>query len=210
MPSDSKLSGTDAKLLAILQRDGRRAFADLGADVGISGPSAHERVKKLEARGIIRGYVAAVDPAKLGLDTIAFMWVTQAPGTIANDLSGDFAAIPQIEACHRIAGEGDYLLKIRAADVADLERTVRRVQGVPDVYRTETDLVFSTAFERRPLPVRLEGPAAAGDEPDGPGAAGRGTVPAPPPGPVSGGARGAPRSGPAAPRPSRSDSLPRA
>ncbi len=162
MPSEPKLSKTDARLLAVLQRDGRRPFADLGAEVGISGPSAHEHVKKLEARGVIRGYVVAVDPAKVGLGATAFMWVTQAPGTIANDLSSEFAAIPEIEACHRIAGEGDYLLKMRAADTAQLERIVRRVQGVQHVYRTETDIVFSTAFERRPLPILLE--ASEGDD----------------------------------------------
>jgi len=78
----------------------------------------------------------------------------QAPGTIADDLAGDFATIPEVEACHRIAGEGDYLLKIRASDTGDLERLVRIVQGTRHVYRTETDVVFSTPFEWRPLPTR--------------------------------------------------------
>ncbi len=162
MPSEPKLGQTDARILGILQRDGRRPFAELGAEIGISGPSAHERVKKLEARGVIRGYLAVVDPTKVGLSATAFMWVTQAPGTIANDLSDQFAAIPEIEACHRIAGEGDYLLKMRAADTAHLEHIVRRVQGIEHVYRTETDIVFSTAFDRRPLPVA--GRAAEGHD----------------------------------------------
>ena len=154
MPLEPKLNVTDAGIVDALQRDGRLSYAEIGAVVGMSGPSAHERVKKLEARGIIRGYMAAVDPVAVGLGVLAFMWVTQAPGTIADDLAGDFAAIAEIEACHRIAGEGDYLLKIRASDTADLERIVRIVQGTRHVYRTETDVVFSTPFERRPLPIR--------------------------------------------------------
>ena len=155
MPLAPKLNVTDAGIVDALQRDGRLSYAEIGAAVGMSGPSAHERVKKLEARGIIRGYMAAVDPASVGLGVLAFMWVTQAPGTIADDLAGDFSAIAEVEACHRIAGEGDYLLKIRASDTSDLERIVRIVQGTRHVYRTETDVVFSTPFERRPLPIRV-------------------------------------------------------
>jgi Lrp/AsnC family leucine-responsive transcriptional regulator len=131
-------------------------------------PSAHERVKKLEARGILRGFMAQVDPASVGLGVLAFMWVTQAPGSIADDITDAFAEIPEVEACHRIAGEGDYLLKIRASDTADLERIVRRVQTTRHVFRTETDVVFSTPFERRPLPILRDG-GEGGKTAGGPG-----------------------------------------
>jgi Lrp/AsnC family leucine-responsive transcriptional regulator len=161
MRVDPKIDPMDARIMDILQRDGRRSYAEIGAEVGMSGPSAHERVKKLEARGILRGYAAQVDPAAVGLGVLAFMWVTQAPGSIADDITDAFAQIPEVEACHRIAGEGDYLLKIRASDTADLERIVRRVQTTRHVYRTETDIVFSTPFERRPLPI----PRDRGDRP---------------------------------------------
>jgi Lrp/AsnC family leucine-responsive transcriptional regulator len=165
MPADPRIDPTDAQILDILQRDGRRSYAEIGADVGMSGPSAHERVKKLEAHGVLRGYVAQVDPAAVGLGVLAFMWVTQAPGSIADDITGDFAEIAEVEACHRIAGEGDYLLKIRAGDTADLERVVRRVQTTRHVYRTETDIVFSTPFERRPLPILRDRDRDRGDGP---------------------------------------------
>ncbi len=153
MAGEPKVNTIDGRILDILQRDGRRSYAEIGAEVGMSGPSAHERVKKLEAKGIIRGYMAQVDPTAVDLGVLAFMWVTQAPGSIADDITDAFAEIAEVEACHRIAGEGDYLLKIRARDTADLERVVRRVQGTRHVYRTETDIVFSTPFERRPLPI---------------------------------------------------------
>ena len=156
MAANDRLSANDVRILELLQRDGRKAYADLGADVGISGPSAHERVKKLEARGVIRGYAAVVDPEAVGLGILAFSWVTQAPGTSATDLTEDFAAIPEIEECHHIAGEADYLIKVRARDTRDLERLLRLVQATRHVFTTETDVVFSSGFERRPLPLASE------------------------------------------------------
>jgi Lrp/AsnC family transcriptional regulator, leucine-responsive regulatory protein len=155
MSGTDRLSTNDARILEILQRDGRRPYAELGAEVGMSGPSAHERVKKLEARGTIRGYAAVVDPAAVGFGVLAFTWITQAPGT-ARDLTDDLATIPEIEECHHIAGEADYLIKVRARDTRDLERILGRVQATRDVFTTETDVVFSSGFERRPLPLATE------------------------------------------------------
>ena len=151
MPNKTSLDRIDAGLLELLQEDGRRPYAELGAAVGISGPAAHERVKKLEARGVITGYSARVSADAIGLAILAFTWVTQSPGTVATDLTGDFAAIPEIEACHLITGEADYLLKVRARDTNDLERVIRAVQTTRHVFTTETDVVFSTPFERRPI-----------------------------------------------------------
>jgi Lrp/AsnC family transcriptional regulator, leucine-responsive regulatory protein len=162
MAAPDHLSANDARILAVLQRDGRRPYADLGAEVGMTGPSAHERVKKLEARGVIRGYAAVVDPRAVGYDILAFSWITQAPGTVSDDLTESFAAIPEIEECHHITGEADYLIKVRARDTRDLERVLRRVQSTPNVFSTETDVVFSSGFERRPLHIPLETDGAAG------------------------------------------------
>jgi Lrp/AsnC family leucine-responsive transcriptional regulator len=162
MPGADRLSTNDARILEILQRDGRRPYADLGAEVGMSGPSAHERVKKLEARGVIRGYAANVDPAAVGFGILAFSWITQAPGTAATDLTDDLAAIPEIEECHHITGEADYLIKVRARDTHDLERVLRLVQATRHVFTTETDVVFSSGFERRPLRLPVETDGAGG------------------------------------------------
>jgi Lrp/AsnC family leucine-responsive transcriptional regulator len=156
VPPRDQLSDIDARILAVLQRDGRKPYADVGAEVGISGPSAYDRIKKLESRGVIRGYAAQVDPVALGFGILAFTWITQAPGTTATDLTGDFARIPEIEECHHVAGDADYLLKIRARDTRDLERVVHEIQATRHVFTTETDVVFSSAFERRPFPQGRE------------------------------------------------------
>ena len=162
MAPSERMSTNDARILEVLQRDGRRPYADLGADVGMSGASAHERVKKLEARRVITGYAAVVDPRAIGYDVLAFTWVTQAPGTVANDLTEAFATIPEIEECHHISGEADYLIKVRARDTRDLERVLRLVQSTKDVFQTATDVVFSSGFERRPLRVPAETDDAVG------------------------------------------------
>jgi Lrp/AsnC family leucine-responsive transcriptional regulator len=158
MPERPAVDRIDARLLERLQVDGRRPYAELGAEVGISGPSAHERVKKLESRGVIRGYAATVDPAAAGYPVLAFTWLTQAPGTAGADLTDSFAAIPEVEECHHIAGEADYLLKIRTRDTRHLEAVLVRLQATPHVFTTETEIVLSSAFERRPLHLT--------DEPD--------------------------------------------
>jgi Lrp/AsnC family transcriptional regulator, leucine-responsive regulatory protein len=150
------LSATDARIVGVLQRDGRRPYAELGAEVGMSGPSAHERVKKLEARGVITGYTAVVNPSAVGLGVLGFSWITQAPGTAATDLTEDFAKIPEIEECHHISGEADYLVKIRARDTLDFERVLREVQATRHVFTTETDIVLSSGFERRPFHLASE------------------------------------------------------
>ncbi|HEX5829293.1 MAG TPA: sigma-70 family RNA polymerase sigma factor [Candidatus Limnocylindrales bacterium] len=161
MSKNDPISPTDARVLGILQKDGRRSYADLGAELGMAGPSAHERVKKLESRGVIRGYRAVVDPNAVGLGVLAFTWVTQAPGTISKDLTPAFLDIPEIEECHYIAGEADYILKIRARDMEHLGDVVRRIQTTEFVFSTETDVVFSTGFEGRPLALARDATASA-------------------------------------------------
>ncbi|MGZ6266422.1 MAG: Lrp/AsnC family transcriptional regulator [Candidatus Limnocylindrales bacterium] len=151
MGAFERIDHTDAGILELLQRDGRESYSDVGESVGMSGPSVHERVKKLESRGVIRGYSAVVDPALLGYGVLAFIFIKQVPGTIATDMTGDFVAIDEIEECHHLAGEADYLLNVRATDTRHLERVLHAIQQVPHVFTTQTQMVFSSAFERRPL-----------------------------------------------------------
>jgi Lrp/AsnC family leucine-responsive transcriptional regulator len=156
MGAYERIDETDARILYLLQRDGRESYADVGQAVGMSGPSAHERVKKLESRGIIRGYAAIIDPTLVGYGVLAYIFIKQVPGTIATDLTGNFIDIDEIEECHHLAGEADYLLKVRATDTRHLERVLHQIQQVPHVFTTETQVVFSSAFERRPLRLSLE------------------------------------------------------
>ncbi len=156
MSAFERIDQTDIGILELLQRDGRESYSEVGQSVGMSGPSVHERVKKLEARGVIRGYSAVVDPTLLGYGVLAFIFIKQVPGTIGTDMTGDFVDIDEIEECHHLAGEADYLLKVRAMDTRHLERVLHAIQQVPHVFTTETQMVFSSAFERRPLRIVRE------------------------------------------------------
>ncbi len=153
MPKNVAISENDARVLRILQADGRRSYADLGTELGMAGPSAHERVKKLESRGVIRGYRADIDPATIGFPVLAFTWLTQAPGSAGVDLTPRLAEIAEIEECHAIAGEADYLLKLRARDMEHLGHVVHAIQAIEHVFTTETDVAFRTVFDDRPLPI---------------------------------------------------------
>src|SRR5450432_1463349 len=156
MARQDGLSRVDLRILDILQRDGRASYADIGAAVGMSAPSAHERVKKLETRGIIQGYSARLDARAMGRGILAFSWIRQSPGPPSTDLTEAFRLLPEVEECHHLAGEADYLLKVRATDTLDLERVMKLVQSIPFVFTTETDVVYSSAFEQRPLAIPLE------------------------------------------------------
>ena len=135
----------------LLQEDGRRPYAELGAAVGISGPAAHERVKKLEQRGVITGYEARVSAEAVGLGVLAFTWVTQAPGTVATDLTGDFGGDPGDRGVPPHHGRGGLPPEDPGARHARSRAGHPAVQATRHVFSTESDVVFSTAFERRPI-----------------------------------------------------------
>ena len=146
----------DRRILAALQADGRRTFAEIGADVALSAPSVHERIKKLEARGIIRGYGAVVDADLVGLGVLAFVAVIQDSRADWAALARHFRAIPEILECHHVAGEEDFLLKVSARDTGHLERVLNDIQATDQVDSTRTTVVLSSAFSGRPLPVEAD------------------------------------------------------
>lgn len=153
----------DWQIIEILQEDGKITYGDLGKRVGLSQAAAHERVKKLEARGVLRGFRAVVDNEALGYGVLAFVFVDQAAFDVPN-IATQFDEIPNVLECHSVAGEWSYLLKVRAVDTADLERTLRQIRCVESVNRTHSIIGLSTAFESTALPT----PAAPEDDGDEP------------------------------------------
>ncbi len=147
--SSGLIDETDRKILAALHANARASYAELGQAVGLSAPSVHARVKRLERLGVIRGYRVVVDPASLGFPLGGFVAVTQASGYHWEDLERAFAAMPEVEECHSVTGEDSYLLKVRVADPAELEALLRRINMVEGVARTRTVVILSTPFDRR-------------------------------------------------------------
>ena len=138
----------DRALLAQLQRDATQSYASLGQAAGLSAGSAHERVRKLRERGVIRRTTVDVDPAAVGRGVLAFVMVS------ANEWIGDeathdaLAAIPDIQEAHIIAGAASVMVKVRTATTEDLQSTLRRIFSIDGVTGTQAIVVLESFFER--------------------------------------------------------------
>lgn len=144
----------DRQLLSLLIADARAPYADLARSVGLSAPSVHDRVRRLERSGAVRGYSARVDPVALGLGVTALVGILQREGVEQDDLGEALAEIAEIEDCWFVAGEEAFVVKVRVADVDALEHTLGALRRTRGVARTRTVVVLSTRFEgRRRTPV---------------------------------------------------------
>jgi Lrp/AsnC family leucine-responsive transcriptional regulator len=150
-----QLNDTDRRIVQTLQGDGRATFAEIAKRVGLSPAAVHERVKKLEARGVIQGYHASVDPEQVGAGVTAFVLVSQAAGP-RGELEEAFAGMPWVEECHHIAGEESLLIKVRAESTRLLEHLIWEIRALESVERTKTIIVLATVFEGRPVVAMTE------------------------------------------------------
>jgi Lrp/AsnC family leucine-responsive transcriptional regulator len=157
----------DRKLLGLLQGDARLSNAELAEAVGLTVSSVHERVKKLEKRGIITGYVATVDAEKLGKPLLAFVRATvSSDGPEGLDTAHErmleaCAAETDILECHNVAGEDCFIIKVRAESPKDLERILSGIRQTLRSSRSVTNIVLSTYKEStRVEPVSEEGAEA--------------------------------------------------
>jgi len=105
----------DRHIVELLVADGRMSYTDLGKATGLSTSAVHQRVRRLEQRGVIRGYAAIVDPEAVGLSLTAFISVKPFDPSAPDDIAERLAEVPEIEACHSVAGDENYLLKVRVA-----------------------------------------------------------------------------------------------
>ena len=143
----------DRRLLALLVADARASYAELARAVGLSAPSVHDRVRRLERSGAITGYSAVVDPHAVGLGVTALVGILQREGVEQEDLATALAAIEEIEDCWFVAGEEAFVVKVRVTDIDALEHTLGVLRRTPGVARTRTTVVLSTRFEgRRRIP----------------------------------------------------------
>ncbi len=138
---------TDLKILYILQNDGRRRLADIAEEVELSAPAVMERVKKLEATGVIRGYQALIDGKKVGKDITAFIGVSVGNQRDIDKFAAQMLRDPDVLECHHVTGEESFVLKVKAANTASLEKLLGQIRSVEGVTRTVTKVVLSTAKE---------------------------------------------------------------
>jgi len=141
---------TDRRILSLLAADGRMSFTDLGKATGLSTSAVHQRVKRLEQRGLIMGYGAYVSHDELGLPLTAFISIIPNDPSQPDDYPDRLRDIPEIESCWSVAGVESYILKIRVATPADLEDLLARIRSAANV-ATRTTIVLSTPYENRPV-----------------------------------------------------------
>ena len=146
----SDLDEFDRKIVAALRADGRMTVTDLADRIGLSKTPTQMRLKRLMDGRVIRGFRAIVDPAKLGLDHVAFAEVKLSD--TREKALGEFNAavlrVPEIEECHMIASSFDYLLKVRTASIRDYRRVLgERISSLPHVASTSTYVAMETIRE---------------------------------------------------------------
>ena len=124
------------------------SFTDLSRETGLSVSATHQRVRRLERRGVIRGYAAVIDPADAGLPLTAFVSIKPFDPAAPDDTADRLAHLSAIEACHSVAGDENYILKVRVASPADLENLLQEIRTAGSV-STRTTIVLSTPYENR-------------------------------------------------------------
>jgi Lrp/AsnC family leucine-responsive transcriptional regulator len=143
---------TDRSIVAALSGDGRMSYTDLAEKVGLSVSAVHQRVRRLEQRGVITGYAAKVNFEEIGLPLTALVAIRPFDPAQPDDAPEKLAHLPQIDSCYSVAGEDFYLLLVRVASPSDLEKLLQEIRTSANV-TTRTTVVLSTPYEQRPPSV---------------------------------------------------------
>jgi Lrp/AsnC family transcriptional regulator, leucine-responsive regulatory protein len=139
----------DRKIVSLLARSGRMSFTELARQAGLSVSAVHQRVRRLEQDGVIKGYAAIFNPEDVGLPLTAFVSVKPFDAAAPDDLPQRLEHLTAIEACHSVAGDENYILKVRVATPAALEELLYQIRTLGGV-STRTTVVLSTPYENRP------------------------------------------------------------
>jgi len=160
MQANFQLDDIDAGILTALSQDSRRSYGDVASEVGLSTAAVHERVKKMIERGVIERFALRVDPDKVGLHFTAFVAIRNDGGIHCRDVAPRLREMPEVLELHSVAGEYDFLAKIRTTHARALEDVLYQIKAIPGVARTTSTVVLNTEFEERPLRL-ASGPAPA-------------------------------------------------
>ena len=143
------LDALDARLLSLLAADARTSIAELARSIGLSPPSAAERIRRLEEAGVIEGYTVAIDPRALGLPVAAWIRVRPLPGELKT-VADILRTLPEIVECDRVTGEDCFVARAHLKSIEDLERLIDQI--IPHAMTT-TSIIQSTLIKRRPPPI---------------------------------------------------------
>jgi Lrp/AsnC family leucine-responsive transcriptional regulator len=145
----------DRQILALLAEDGRMSFTDLAKETGLSVSAVHQRVRRLQKRGVITRFAALLDAEQVGLPMTAFVSIKPIDPAAPDDAPERLKHISAIEACHSVAGDESYILKVRVASPNELENLLQQIRAAANV-ATRTTVVLSTPWEGRQ--PQIDGP----------------------------------------------------
>jgi Lrp/AsnC family leucine-responsive transcriptional regulator len=145
---------TDRQIIAALAEDGRMSYTDLAEKVGLSVSAVHQRVRRLEQRGVIKGYTARLDHDALDTPLTAFIAIRPIDAAAPDDAPERLAHLAEIEACYSVAGDDFYLLLVRVTSPSGLERLLQEIRMSANV-TTRSTVVLSTPFEGRPPKIKI-------------------------------------------------------
>jgi Lrp/AsnC family leucine-responsive transcriptional regulator len=145
------LDQIDLKILKTLQVQGRARLGDIAEGVNLSTPAVLERVKKLEASGVIKGYVALIDGKMIGKDITAFIGVSVGHQRDLARFAKQILHYPDVLECHHVTGDESFILKVKASNTGSLETLLGEIRSLEGVTRTVTKVVLSTAKESQEL-----------------------------------------------------------
>jgi Lrp/AsnC family leucine-responsive transcriptional regulator len=143
-----ELDELDLRILDALQRNARSTFTELGQVVGLKPPAVHDRVKRLEQRGYIRGYSAQLDAERLGLHLVAFVSCYTSPDCAYDEFTRRLSEMPEICEVHSVAGEETFLCKVVTRSTHHLDELLSRLKATPGMARTKTTIVLNMPFDR--------------------------------------------------------------
>jgi Lrp/AsnC family leucine-responsive transcriptional regulator len=147
---DLHLDATSLAIVAALAKDGRASYQAIADEVGLSRPAVMERVKRLEEQGVITGYAARLDRAKIGRPITAFINVRYPSSSHVGTEPWILALEnhPDVLECHHVAGDDCYILKVAVSGVDKLQETLRALRPQGEAANTRTTIVLSTLFEK--------------------------------------------------------------
>jgi Lrp/AsnC family leucine-responsive transcriptional regulator len=149
------MESLDRTIVLALAKDSSLSLSDFAAQLDVPSSTLHQRVKKLEAKGIITGYRAEVDKRQVGLKINALVSLTPIDPAAPDDVVEKISSISEIESCWSVAGVESYIVKVAVADPEALEELLGRIRSTANV-STKTSVILSTAFESRPPAIPEE------------------------------------------------------
>lgn len=150
------MDSLDRNIVSLLAEDSSASIGELAEKLEVPSSTLHQRIKKLEARGVITGYRATVNQREAGLTLHALVSLTPIDPARPDDIAELIAPIEEIESCWSVAGVESYIVKVAVSDPAELEALLGRIRTIANV-STRTSVILSTPFEGRQAAIPKDG-----------------------------------------------------